>query len=100
MTDSAVTSGTYTISSANGWYNSAWSSRKLVTIDHTKISGGSSIGNFPLLFSVTDPDLRVTTSGGSIGKPDGSDILFTASDGVTKLNHEIESYNSSTGQLV
>jgi MSHA biogenesis protein MshQ len=34
-----------------------------------------------------------------VGKSDGSDILFTASDGVTKLSHEIESYNPNTGQL-
>jgi hypothetical protein len=27
-------------------------------------------------------------------------ILFTASDGVTKLNHELETYNSITGQAI
>ena len=29
----------------------------------------------------------------------GDDILFTAADGVTKLAHEIESYDSATGAL-
>lgn len=29
----------------------------------------------------------------------GNDIIFTASDGVSKLNHEIETYTSSTGLL-
>jgi hypothetical protein len=52
-----------------------------------------------MLFSLTDPSLQATSFGGSVGKPDGTDILFTASDGVTKLNHEIESYNAATGQL-
>jgi hypothetical protein len=30
----------------------------------------------------------------------GNDILFTSSDGTTKLSHEIERYTSSTGALV
>ncbi len=35
-----------------------------------------------------------------MGNADGSDIVFTASDGVTKLNHEVEYYNGATGQLI
>jgi hypothetical protein len=35
-----------------------------------------------------------------VGSATGWDFLVTASDGVTKLNHEIESYASSTGALV
>ena len=30
----------------------------------------------------------------------GNDILFTAADGTTKLNHEMELYNSASGQLL
>ena len=33
-------------------------------------------------------------------QPDFDDILFTASDGTTKLSHEIEKYNAATGELV
>ena len=55
--------------------------------------GPPTLTNFPLLVSVADPNLQITA------RPDGADILFTASDGVTKLDHEIEQYNSSTGQL-
>src|SRR5262249_13004650 len=39
------------------------------------------------------------SNGGSVGKVDGTDILFTAADGVTKLNHEIESYNPGSGGI-
>src|SRR5205823_209510 len=28
------------------------------------------------------------------------DLLFTASDGLTKLSHELENYNPVTGQLI
>ena len=52
-----------------------------------------------MLFSVTDANLKTVANGGSVGKADGTDLLFTASDGVTKLNHELEFYNPATGQV-
>jgi len=92
MTNSAVTSATFTISP---WYNSGWSKRKLITIDRTKVSGTTDLANFPVLISLPiDENLQASA------KADGSDILFTAADGVTKLDHEIERYTSATGQLV
>ena len=36
----------------------------------------------------------------SSAQTNGNDILFTDSSGTSKLNHEIESYVSSTGQLI
>jgi hypothetical protein len=97
MTDSVVASASYVIST---WYNTSWNNRKQITVDHSKVSGSTNLTNFPMLLSVTDANLESTANGGGVGKSDGSDILFTASDGVTKLNHEIESYNPSTGQLI
>jgi hypothetical protein len=97
MTDSAVAPATYTIA---GWYNTSWSDRKSISIAHTKVSGSSSLTNFPVLVSLTDANLATVANGGNAGLADGTDILFTASDGATKLNHEIESYNPSTGQLI
>ena len=87
------------IAPGQNWYNTAWNSRKPITINSAQVSGGSSLANFPLLFSVTDPNLATVANGGGTGKSDGSDILFTASDGLTKLNHQLESYNPSTGQI-
>ena len=88
----------------NGWYASGglWNYRKLVTIDHTKVSpvNQTTLTDFPVLISVTDANLKTTANGGKVGKIDGTDIVFTSSDGVTKLNHEIESYSSTTGALV
>lgn len=86
--------GTY---SSAAWYNlgGTWNYRKEIIIDHTKIasSTGENYANFPLLVNVTDTDLKNNASSTA------ADILFTAADGTTKLNYEIESYASSTGQL-
>ena len=92
-------SATITLLPPAGWYNFSWTSRKTITIDHTKVSGSSNLTNFPVLISMTDASLKSLGNGGNVGKNDGSDILFTASDGSTKLSHEIESYSASTGQL-
>jgi predicted ribosomally synthesized peptide with SipW-like signal peptide len=81
------------------WYNIGWSYRKKITIDHTKVSNTSQ-SNFPVLISRTDADWKDTTNGGHVGQSDGGDILFTSSDGTTKLSHQIERYTSSTGELI
>jgi hypothetical protein len=47
--DSIVASATYTIGSGPVFYNPSWTSRKAITIDHTKVSGSSSLINFPML---------------------------------------------------
>jgi len=82
-------------SSGPAWYGvgGTWSSRKALTINHTQVSGSSAITGFPVLVSITDANLQ------AMAKTDGSDILFTAADGLTKLSHEVEQYNSATGQL-
>ena len=86
------------------WYSvgGTWTSRKAITIDHNKVStaSGTPLSNFPMLFSVTDTDLKYTGSGGRVTSSTGADILFTDSDGVTKLNYERETYTSTTGQLI
>ena len=75
-----------------------WCCRNPVTIDHTKVS--ATLTDFPLLVSTTHANWKSTANGGYLGQTDGGDFLFTAADGVTKLNHEIESYDPVTGQLV
>jgi hypothetical protein len=71
-----------------------------VTINQSQVAGGASLTNFPVLFSVTDPNLATLANGGGVGNANGSDILLTASDGMTKLNHEVELYNGATGELI
>ncbi|MFN0059451.1 MAG: DUF2341 domain-containing protein, partial [Planctomycetota bacterium] len=77
------------------WYSSSWNFRKAITIDYTKVgSTGAPHTDFPVLISVTDSDLSADA------QSDGDDILFTSSNGTTKLDHEIEKYTSGTGALI
>jgi hypothetical protein len=82
----------FTLTVVSGWYNSGWRYRKAITIDRTKV--GATLTNFPFLVSRTDSDLAARA------QSSGNDILFTSSDGVTKLDHQIETYTSGTGALV
>ncbi len=78
--------------SNSGWYYSDWPYRKKITIDSAKVT--ANLSDFPVLISITDPDLR------DHAQNDGDDILFTHADGITKLSHEIERFNGTTGELV
>ena len=74
-------------------FDEGWQYRKKITIDHTKVAGD--LTNFPVLVSATDTDLR------DRAQADGDDILFMGGTGVaTKLYHEIEEYDDSSGKLI
>jgi hypothetical protein len=73
------------------WWNSNWYNRKLITINSSQVV--TDLINFPILINITDIDLR------DDAQDDGDDIAFVLSDDSTKLNHEIELFNGSTGQL-
>ena len=70
-----------------------WSNRQKITILPTLAN--ADLTNFPYLVKITDSTNPVF----SIPQADGDDILFTAADGTTKLNHEIEKYNPATNEL-
>ncbi|MDI1355855.1 MAG: DUF2341 domain-containing protein [bacterium] len=79
----------------------AYKYRKRITFDPTKVSGPSDLANFPALVNITsDNDLRVVASSGHVESASGFDIIFTSDDGVTKLDHQLEKYTSTTGELV
>ncbi len=90
------------VTTAPGWYSTGgpWLYRKQITVDHSKVSTTTSLTDFPMLFSVTDMDLKYVGNGGKIASSTGGDIVFTSSDGITKLSHEIEKYSSTTGETV
>jgi len=84
----------------NSWYGAAWQYRQKITVDGSNVDGTSPLENFPLLVSATLADWRSAGAGGKVGRSDGGDILFTAADGVSKLDHEVEAYSGTTGELV
>jgi hypothetical protein len=66
---------------------------KTITIDQSKVQGTSDLTDFPVLINITDADLQ------SKALSNGYDIVFTDDNGF-KLDHQLESYNSSNGNLV
>jgi hypothetical protein len=76
----------------SGDFYESYSYRKKITVNSSKVA--ENLTDFPVLISIIDSDLK------SRARSDGFDILFTESDGKTKLDHEIERYNNSSGELV
>ena len=75
------------------WYDTSWDYRNKITVSlNTVIS--SDLSNFPVLVSLTNSDFT------QVNNSDGTDFVFTASDGTTQLFHEIEKFDSSTGELI
>ncbi|MFC1510716.1 DUF2341 domain-containing protein, partial [Candidatus Omnitrophota bacterium] len=81
-------------SSSASWYNASWTNRKLVTID-CAMTPNADQSNIPvLIYTATETDLAADA------QTDFDDVLFTTADGAkTKLDHEIEGYDSGTGEL-
>ncbi len=88
----AVVVMTAQVASADPWWDSDWQYRKQITIDYTKVD--SDLSSFPVLISL-DADANLAARAQS----DGNDIAF-ADDSGTKIPHEIELYDNSTGRLV
>lgn len=76
------------------WYNDSWLYRKKITTDPNQVAGASDLTDFPVLVTIpADRDLARRA------QSTGNDILFTDANG-TKIDHDIDEYNSSTGALI
>ncbi|MGH9461100.1 MAG: LamG-like jellyroll fold domain-containing protein, partial [Vicinamibacteria bacterium] len=76
---------------------------RTITIDHTKVGLDDNPGaltDFPVLLDITDVDLRTVPNGGNVQSANGYDIVFLSSDGITRLDHEIEQYDPVGGRLI
>src|SRR3989344_2529493 len=71
--------------SSDPWFDHDWVYRRALTISHTKVSGTSALTNFPVLVSVQNNDLKSVANGGKVAQNDGGDIVFVATNDVTKL---------------
>lgn len=78
------------------WYSvgGTWGYRQKLTIDGAKVTGN--LTDFPVLIQITN----VANPLFSKALSNGYDILFTSNDGITKLDHEIEKYDGTNGELV
>jgi Predicted solute binding protein len=80
------------------WFNTSYLKKKKLTIDHSKVSTADQ-SSFPMPVAGTDADLKVTGSGGQVQNSSGFDIIFVDSTETTQLDHEIEKYVSTTGEI-
>ncbi len=71
-----------------GWYaqNGIWQRRKAITIKETAID--ADLTNFPVIHRVVDDSDLLTYA-----QSDGKDVVFTNSDGLTKLSHQVVEFN-------
>ena len=77
----------------DAWYDADWSYRKKITIHHDQVS--ATLTDFPIMINLSsDTDLALNA------QDDGDDIFFILNGEVTKLSHEIETFNGGTGELV
>lgn len=74
----------------SNWYNSSWQYRMNITLSYTQVN--STLTNYPLLVDLTNSALINST------QTNGQDFVFTDVNN-TKLDHQIEYYNSITGHL-
>lgn len=81
--------GTHADSSASApWYDVSWAKRQPLTIDHNQVAGD--LADFPVLLT----EANVQPSLFAHAKSDGSDIVVTAGDGVTKLKRELVGFDN------
>lgn len=82
----------YIISNGGDWYDAAWSYRREITIDYTKVPADQT--NFVVYFAINTTDNLFSNA-----NADGSDILFTEDDGMTLLPYDLELYDSGTENM-
>ena len=73
------------------WFDPDWKSRNKITINSEKVL--ANFTDYPLMFYGRDVDFK------SLAQADGDDFVFTASDKITQLDHELESYDQTRGEL-
>ncbi|MFH1100676.1 MAG: DUF2341 domain-containing protein [Methanobacteriota archaeon] len=69
-----------------------WQYCKRITIHHESVAGD--LVNFPILVLCTSSDFVLHA------QADGDDFVFTDTTATVRYDHEIDSYNSATGELV
>jgi hypothetical protein len=79
-------------SPTGGPYDQDWGEKKKITIHGGQVY--EDLTDFPMYFIYRDIDVA------NKAQSDGDDIMFVSSDLDTKLDHEMESYDSTTGEMI
>jgi len=75
------------------WYDTEWEYRNKITVSLDSVISND-LSDFPVLIKFTHNDLK------QANESEGRDFVFTLSDGTTKLSHEIEHYDNTTGEII
>ena len=75
------------------WYDTEWEYRNKITVSLNSVISND-LTDFPVLIKFTHDDLK------QANENMGRDFVFTESDGITKLSHEIEQYDNTTGEII
>jgi hypothetical protein len=78
-------------------YHNGYGYRRTISTDPTKVD--ADLTNYPMLVSGTYAYLKTVANGGLVEHASGFDIRFETTDGI-KLDHEIESWDATTGAIV
>lgn len=81
-----------TFSLSDSWWNEDWHYRRKITIDYNLVN--DDLVNFPVLISHISTDFIGHTQN------DGDDFVFIDETNEFQYYHEIEYYESSTGELI
>lgn len=71
---------------SSDWLDQDWDCRRKITVDGDQVSG--TLTNFPVMVRLENPADGVFLR----ARPDGADLRFTAGDGLTPLDFEIERF--------
>ncbi len=88
-----TTTGQFEAATTTGWYDTAWLYRRKITIDSTQVSSTQS--NFPVLVTEDNFDSHFFSNVNT----NGTDLVFTSSDGTTVLNREVVSVSTTASTM-
>lgn len=89
----------FSAQAVGAWFSDDWQYRMPITLDSTQVQGVHQ--GFPVLIDTSneEPSVRSNLAAG-VAQAQGEDVVFTAADGTTTLNHEIEFFDRSAGRLI
>ncbi|MBN1181303.1 MAG: DUF2341 domain-containing protein, partial [Bacteroidales bacterium] len=80
-----------------GFITCEYNFRRELVISPDSVDGTDDLLNFPFLIEFNQPYMRDTVHGGDVINSSGWDIIFTSSNGISIIPHEVDVYDPVTG---